>query len=322
MTECAALPDWTLERLCCPCAHHAALDWSEGVRCSVPGCIGAEGFPVAAGQPVLIDFPNSIIDRTRFEQAEGKSPVRRTGRGLRYWVRRIAYGENPVAGIYAERLLKLLGKTPDPVILVVGGGSRGVGSDRLYTAPGVRLVVFDIYASSETRFVADSHGIPLKDASVDAVWVQAVLEHVLDPWKVADEIHRVLKQDGLVYAETPFMQHVHEGAYDFTRFTENGHRWLFRRFDRIASGAVSGPGSVLIWAIRAVMTGVTRSGKLGELLTLPFFWLRWTDWLIGKSYASDGASGVFFLGRRSEVTIEPRDVVSAYRGVRSQGANP
>jgi len=36
-----------------------------------------------------------------------------------------------------------------------------------------------------------------------------------------------------------------------------------------------------------------------------------------RSHASDGANGVFFLGRRSDVTIEPRDVVSAYRGVRS-----
>jgi SAM-dependent methyltransferase len=310
------LPDFIRERLRCPCPHHAALDWNDGVRCSEPDCAGASGYPIAAGQPVLINFSGSIIDRNRFDEGAGQSPIKRSGRGLRYWVRRIAFGENPVAARSAERLLKLLGKIHEPVILVVGGGSRGVGCDRLYTTQGVRLIVFDIYASPETQFVADSHGIPLATGSVDAVWIQAVLEHVLDPWHVADEIHRVLKADGLVYAETPFMQHVHEGPYDFTRFTENGHRWLFRRFDRIASGAVSGPGSVLIWAIRAVMTGITRNGKIGELLTLPFFWLRWTDWLIGKSHTSDGASGVFFLGRRAEVAIEPRDVVSAYRGVR------
>ena len=65
------------------------------------------------------------------------------------------------------------------------------------------------------------------------------------------------------------------------------------------------------------MTGVFRNRKIGEILTLPFFWLRWLDWLIGKSYASDGASGVFFLGRRSDTAIEPRDVVSAFRGVRN-----
>jgi len=56
--------------------------------------------------------------------------------------------------------------------------------------------------------------------------VQAGLEHVRDLWQVVAEIHRVLKDDGLVYAETPFMQQVHEGPYDFTRFTESGHRYL------------------------------------------------------------------------------------------------
>ena len=311
------LPDWVRERLRCPCPHYAALEWNDGLRCTEPDCPGAAGFPIVGGQPVLIDFTNSIVGRDRFEEAAGQSPIKRSARGLRYWVRRIAFGENDVAPVYAKRLLGLLAKVDRPVILIVGGGTRGVGCDLLYDSLDVRLIVFDIYASPETQFVADSHGIPLETGSVDAVWIQAVLEHVLEPWRVAEEIHRVLKPDGLVYAETPFMQHVHEGAYDFTRFTESGHRWLFRRFDRIASGPVGGPGSVLIWSIRSAMTGVFRNRKIGEILTLPFFWLRWLDWLIGKSYASDGASGVFFLGRRSETAIEPRDVVSAFRGVRN-----
>jgi SAM-dependent methyltransferase len=316
-----ALPGWITERLRCPCPRHAPLDWSDGPRCTVAGCPNAAGFPIAAGQPALIDFPDSIIDRGRFEQAAGQSPIKRSDRDLRYWVRRLAYGENNVAPRSADRLLRLLAKTPSPVILIVGGGSRGAGTDRLFAAPGTRPIVFDIYASAETHFVADCHGIPMADGSVDAVWIQAVLEHVLEPWRVADEIHRVLKPGGLVYAETPFMQHVHEGAYDFTRFTENGHRWLFRRFDRIASGPVSGPGSVLIWSIRAAVTGLVRSGKIGELLTLPFFWLRWLDLFVGRDHASDSAGGVYFLGRRSDATIEPRDIVSAYRGVRRRGGS-
>jgi SAM-dependent methyltransferase len=231
-------------------------------------------------------------------------------------VRRIAFGQNRVAPHNAERLLSLLAKIESPTILVIGGGEPGVGCDRLQAAPKVRLIVFDIYASPLTRFVADAHGIPLADGSVDAVWVQAVLEHVLEPARVVEEIHRVLKPDGLVYAETPFMQQVHEGAYDFTRFTESGHRWLFRRFDRIASGAVSGPGSVLIWSIRAALTALFRSRKLAEILTLPFFWVRWIDLVSSAEHASDGAGGVYFLGRRSETATRPGDMVAAYRGAR------
>ena len=45
--------------------------------------------------------------------------------------------------------------------------------------------------------------------------------------------------DGVVYAETPFLQAVHEGPWDFTRFTESGHRWLFRAFERLDSGVVA-----------------------------------------------------------------------------------
>ena len=313
----APLPYWIRERLCCPCARHAPLEWEGTARCSVANCANRAGFPICAGQPVLIDFADSIIDRTAFEAAEGASPVRRSGRGLRYWVRRLAYGQNKVAPRNAERLLGLLADIANPVILIIGGGEEGVGIDVLRSSPRVRLIAFDIYASPGTWFVADAHGIPLADGSVDAVWIQAVLEHVLEPARVVGEISRVLKQAGLVYAETPFMQQVHEGPFDFTRFTENGHRWLFRHFERIDSGAVSGPGAVLIWSIRSAMAAVTRSRKIGELLTLPFLWLRWVDGLVRPAHASDGAGGVYFLGRLSEKQLEPRDMVGAYRGAQS-----
>ena len=58
----------------------------------------------------------------------------------------------------------------------------------------------------------------------------------------------MLKGRGVVYAETPFMQQVHMGPYDFTRFTHSGHRRLFRRFEEVESGAVCGPGMALAWA--------------------------------------------------------------------------
>ncbi len=53
---------------------------------------------------------------------------------------------------------------------------------------------------------------------------------MLEPERVVSEIARVLKPAGMVYSEIPFMQQVHEGAYDFTRFTDSGQRWLFRQF--------------------------------------------------------------------------------------------
>lgn len=310
----APLPDWLVERLRCPCPHHAPLSWDPGPRCSDPSCPRAAGFPVTSGQPVLIDFDASILDRGHFERTRGISPVRRAGRGLRYWVRRIAYGINRVAPANADEIVRHLREVPAPVVLIIGGGESGVGVDRLRTEPKLRLAVFDVYPSQETQFVSDAHGLPLQDGAVDAVWIQAVLEHVLDPATVAAEIRRVLRPGGLVYAETPFLQQVHEAAFDFTRFTENGHRWLFRDFERLDSGTIGGPGTVLIWSIRAAMTGLTRSRKLGEAFTLPFFWLRWIDRLIPEPFASDGASGTYFLGRKVERPLEPTEMVESYRG--------
>jgi SAM-dependent methyltransferase len=89
-----------------------------------------------------------------------------------------------------------------PVILVIGGGTVGGGLDDLYNAVDIDILAFDIYWSPFTQFMADAHRIPLADAAIDGVVIQAVLEHVLEPKIVVDQIHRVLKPDGLIYADT------------------------------------------------------------------------------------------------------------------------
>jgi hypothetical protein len=135
--------------------------------------------------------------------------------------------------------------------------------------------------------------------------VQAVLEHVLEPATVVAELHRVLRSEGLVYAETPFMQQVHERAYDFSRFTQSGHRWLFRQFSEISAGPVSGAGVALAWSIRYFARALGAGDKLSRLIVLPFFWLRFFDPLARGRAAADAASGFFFLGRRAEQSITP-----------------
>ena len=50
-------------------------------------------------------------------------------------------------------------------------------------------------------------------------WIQAVLEHVLSPESVVKEIFRVIKNDGIVYSEIPFMQQIHMGKNDFNKYS-------------------------------------------------------------------------------------------------------
>jgi SAM-dependent methyltransferase len=199
-------------------------------------------------------------------------------------------------------------------VLVIGGGEIGSGAQALYA--GCDVFGTDIYPSPHTQVVADAHRLPFVDGAFDGVWIQAVLEHVLEPAGVVAEIHRVLKDGGVVYADTPFMQQVHEGAYDFTRFTLSGQRWLFRRFEVIEAGATSGAGSALVWSIRHFFRSVTGSRRLGQAASALFFWLSWFD---GRSQRhEDAAGGTWLYARKSANAVAPREMVAFYesRGAR------
>ena len=74
-----------------------------------------------------------------------------------------------------------------------------------------------------------AHYLPFKDETFDGVWIQAVLEHVVSPETVVKEIFRVVKNHGLIHSEIPFMQQIHMGKNDFTRYTASGHRFLFKK---------------------------------------------------------------------------------------------
>jgi SAM-dependent methyltransferase len=227
---------------------------------------------------------------------------------------------NRVAARNVDFLLSCL-PGPSPLVLVVGGGTAGNGIEALYADPRARVVAFDIYASPLTQFIADAHQIPLASGTVDAVIVQAVLEHVLHPDQVVAEIRRVLREGGLVYAETPFLQQVHAGPYDFTRFTSSGHRYLFRSFDEIAAGPVAGPGTQLLWSLDHLVRALARSELAGKVTRALFSWLRALDRLVPPEFAMDNASAYYFLGRRSDRDLTPHEIVDYYRGAQRPGAS-
>ena len=266
------------------------------------------------GQPVLIDFAVSIFDRKMYETDNGSVLQRDvTRRSVGSRLHRFAFGKNPIAASNCTKFVDLLKQEADrPIILVIGGGTIGSGADELYSDGSIELVGTDVFASPHTVLVADAHKLPFEDAVFDGVWVQAVLEHVLEPATVVAEIHRVLRRDGLVYAETPFMQQVHERAYDFSRFTQSGHRWLFRRFYEVSAGPTGGAGVAMVWSIRYFFRALGAGDKLSRLISLPFFWIRFLD-AFGRGRAvADAASGFFFLGRRAERALDPHAMPKYY----------
>ena len=221
---------------------------------------------------------------------------------------------------YKKLAKLLLSQSSTPKVLVIGASILGAGMEALIVHPSIELVESDVAFGPRTTLICDAHNIPFEDNSFDGVIVQAVLEHVVDPWQCVEEIHRVLKEGALVYAETPFMQQVHGGRYDFTRFTHLGHRRLFRKFEEVDSGAVCGPAMALAWSCKYFLSSFTTSPFLrrliGTFVRFTTFFLSYLDYLlIDKPGTLDAASAYYFMGRKSNGVLSDRDLIRLYKGL-------
>ena len=256
------------EILCCPRCR-SALEFSTGKpMCTNTRCAyQRDGFPTSGGQPVLVDFDQSVFSRASYNETDAAVVPSRvkfagavrdyTSRSFRTRLRELMFGSNFLASQKGALVLDALkARAPNPSVLIIGGGALSGGVDAFYHDDSVQVIATDVYASPNTCLLADAHLLPFRNEAFDGVWITAVLEHVLEPHVVVEQIYRVLKPGGLVYAETPFMQQVHEGPHDFTRFTRSGHRWLFRKFDQIDTGVMGGPASALVWSIRYFWRGL------------------------------------------------------------------
>jgi len=305
------------EYLICPCCHRSELSWkvdTSELKCE--SC-GAQ-YPITHGRPVLLRPDNAVFCQDDYRYAG--LPATEVSVG---WGRFIpAPSVNLANGRLLARMRQLLSELPVAKVMVVGGGCQRQWLDeRLGASDTVRVVYSDIDVRSDIDLFCDGHDLPFVEGSFDAVITTAVLEHVLYPERVAAEIYRVLKMGGLLYSELPFMQQVHEGAYDFTRYTLSGHRRLLNGFSEIESGMVAGPGTALVWAIENfVLAFVARSTfrKMAKaLVRIGFAWLKHFDrLLVNRPEAMDGASCTYFLGRKIEGGIPDTEIIARYVGAK------
>jgi SAM-dependent methyltransferase len=203
-----------------------------------------------------------------------------------------------------------------PKVLLVGGGEKGSGTNSLWDNESIEIHSIDIYFSENVDILCDAHYLPLQNDYYDGVWIQAVLEHVVDPSRVVEEINRVLKEQGVVYSETPFMQQVHEGPYDFTRYTVLGHRYLFKKFQQIEIGANGGANLVLAWSIRYFFWALIRNRNIARVFGIIFtLILTPFERFISTKSLYDSSSGVYFMGRKSDAKIlTHKELISLYKG--------
>lgn len=75
------------------------------------------------------------------------------------------------------------------------------------------------------------HRIPKPDGFFDAIFCNAVLEHVANPEEVMAEFSRVCRKGGSLYLAVPFLQPEHKDPTDFQRYTADGLSDMVRRHE-------------------------------------------------------------------------------------------
>lgn len=307
-------------RLSCPICRGKLDRVEEQLKCQAPQC--GVIFPILDGIPVLINEKSSLFSISDFLSQRNtffkNLSESRTKKILQKLIPKIGQNIKGKSNFIEFRNL-LLKEISSPVVLVIGGSILGDGMESLANCSKLELVETDVSFGPRTRLICDAHDIPFVDKSFDGVVIQAVLEHVVDPFRCCEEIHRVLKKNGLVFAETPFIQQVHGGSYDFMRFTQLGHRRLFRKFAEIKSGVTCGPGMALAWSYQYFLLSFTTSRRLRSLIRifscLSAFFLKYFDhFLIEKPGAIDAASGFYFIGRKQNFALSDHDLTKLYKG--------
>ncbi|WAL63424.1 BON domain-containing class I SAM-dependent methyltransferase [Amycolatopsis cynarae] len=92
----------------------------------------------------------------------------------------------------------------DPVVL-----DLGCGAQKQY--PG--NLGIDLHLTSEVDVRADvSAPLPFADGSADRVFLVHILEHLVDFLPLVDEVHRVLRPDGIAFVLSPWWRYVNAVA--------------------------------------------------------------------------------------------------------------
>jgi SAM-dependent methyltransferase len=115
------------------------------------------------------------------------------------------------------------------VVLDIGGQNQQSRSNKrlrqMSTNPKTRIVSTDIIADYNPDIVDDICNSKIESNSYDAVYCDAILEHVKDYAGAMNHIHRILKPGGELFIYVPFVWSIHD-KMDYHRFT-------FAELDRI-----------------------------------------------------------------------------------------
>lgn len=199
-----------------------------------------------------------------------------------------------------NRFLRELLQSKKGTILNIGSGTIKI--------PGPHVVInIDIIAFRGISTVCDAHNLPFHSERFEAVMLENCLEHLADPGQVIKEAYRVLKNNGLLFVEVPFLYEFHSSPSDYYRFTLPGLELFLKDFEKVDSGISAGPTGTLNAVIRNYLAIIFSFGSLTvyEFLNMFFgiftFPLKFLDFiLIRFKNSSNIASIIYFIGKKRD----------------------
>jgi SAM-dependent methyltransferase len=184
--------------------------------------------------------------------------------------------------------LELINQVPeDGLILDCGGG------DRTFADP--RYVNLEYQQYQLPQVYGDAHNLPFRSDSFDLVFSQAMLEHVQNPFRAVEEMGRVAKPGGKVWAGMAFLQPIHAVPSHYFNATVWGAEELFRNLEILDSSWFGELSFTVEWLMKtARIPEKVPADEYDELLRR----IKRLDPLIDYDRLRDVASGVAILARK------------------------
>lgn len=208
---------------------------------------------------------------------------------------RLVYADHNRSKSVQRALAKVLEKISDETLAI----NIGAGETRLH--PQIKNI--DIFDGPNIDYVAKAEELPFSDESVDIIISQETLEHVIDPFRSITEIYRVLKKEGLVYLQLPFIIGYHPGPHDFWRFSLEGIQALCERSGLQCVEVGFSVGSATgFYRISVEFFAILTSGPLEKLyipskalFSVLFFPIKWLDSWTAFSKQNDRIAGGYYV---------------------------
>ena len=182
---------------------------------------------------------------------------------------------------------------PSPVLEI--GSYKVAGQEEIADLrpffPGKAYLGIDTRPGPGVDQIADVEALPFPESTFGTVIAMSTFEHVPRFWRGFEEIHRVLRPDGVLFVCCPFYFHIHAFPSDYWRFTPEAFEVLLEQYPQRILGWHGPPRRPAnVWAVafreRCAPATPRQFDKYRELLDhyahQPMSWGRSLRYRLGR----------------------------------------